>query len=176
VESRRLGRIGLCADPLVFALRMGLVRSPADYLAAARYRLLQEIGVAFVLRIAPLSQRAREQLKSPDAVHQLRRLGHTAGLLIGQALGLQTPEQAHAAQALWQQISAAWFDRVEMGARHYVIPSPELRAFDAELQLTGQMLQCVFPAGAATPPSGCAAQLKADIDAVGGFVRRALTP
>lgn len=176
VENRRLGRIGLCADPLVFAQAAGLARDEAEVLGAARYRLLQEIGVAWVLRIAPLSHDERERLKAPAAAAQLQRIGQAAGLAIGQALGLQTPEQARQAQALWQRIADAWFERFELGERRYVIQSPELRAFQVDLQRTGAVLQCSFPAAGTPAAPTCDGALQAELAGVARLVQRSLQP
>lgn len=172
VENRRLGKIGLCAEPLVFGLRQGTMKSTAEYLQVARYRLLQQVGIAFVLRQAPLTLGQRERLKSQEALAELIELGSAAGLAIGTSLKLQTPEQAVQSQATWRKLSELWFRDYEAGQRGYVIRSPELQWFDHELDLAETVLRC------ATTTRGdvCRKPTQERVELAKGWVRSALAP
>jgi len=175
VEDRRPGRVGLCADPLVYGLRKGVIRTNEDYLRAARYKLLQEVGVAYLLRIAPISNELRTALKRPESAGEVVKVGTLAGLMLGQALGLQTLEQARQAQTQWRRLSEAWFQYFEQDKRDSVIRSPELRAFDADLDLAQEALRCLAR-GTGGPGAACGADMNDTINFIRTAVRGSVQP
>lgn len=172
VESRRLGKIGLCAEPLVFGLRQGTLKTTAETLQAARWRLLQQVGIAFVLRQAPLTLGHRDRLKTPEALAELVELGTAAGLAIGAGLKLQTPEQAAQALAAWRRLRDLWFSEYESAREGFVLPSPEMQWFDHELDLADGVLRCQVP----NRSTSCKKPTQERVELARGWVRAALMP
>lgn len=174
-EAYRLGRIGICADPVVFALQQGLVQGTADYVAMARYRLLQEVGVAFVLRVAPIPWDAREAVKAPGSRESMVFYGTAAGVLLGATLKLQAPEQAPAQHALWKRVSNRWFELIERERIGYLIKSPELRAFDHDLAESERAMLCTLRVLGLNLPSVraavCSARMLDNINALRAALR-----
>ena len=180
IEEVRLGRVGICADPVVFALRRGIVQSTAEFVAMARFRLLQEAGVAFVLRVAPISWELRESLKSPAQREALVFYGTAAGIMLGATLKLQTPESATQMHALWKRVSDQWFSAYEKERRQYVVKSPELRAFDHDLGESERAMNCTLRALGTNLPAArgaaCNAQAMDSITFLRTSLREAMSP
>lgn len=143
VEDRRLARIGTCAEPAIFALKQGLVRTPEAMAALVRYRLLRDVGVAYLLRVASQPLILRQVLRQSQSESDTLFLGAVAGLLIGQQLRLQSLEQAVSSQAGLRQVSGRWFEKFERDDQRYLSKTPELRGFDAELDLGDTALACL---------------------------------
>jgi hypothetical protein len=178
IEDVRLGRVGTCIEPVVFAFRQGIVQTPAAFVAMARYRLLQEVGIAFVLRVAPLSWAQREQLKSAGARDELAFFGAAAGVLLGAMLQLQAPEAATDLHARWATVSARWFTQFERATRGFEYMSPELRAFEHDLRNTDVAVRCAqrvlgVPAARA---AACPAQALESIEFLRRSLREAMNP
>lgn len=180
VEDFRLGRIGVCADPAVFALRRGLVDSATELVAMTRFRLLQEVGLAFMLRVVPMTGELRDSLKAPTQRETLVFHGAVAGLMLGSSLKLQTPEAAWQMLGLWKRVSDQWFVAHEREHSGYAIKSPELRAFDHDLAEAEKALLCTLRAlGSALPVvrgAPCSPQAMDSIQYIRAVVREALTP
>jgi hypothetical protein len=147
VEDRRLSRIGACAEPALFAFKQGIVRSAAGMTDLARYRLLRDVGIAYLLRAASQPLALRQALRSTHGDADTIFIGSVAGLLIGQQVRIQSLEQAAQAQAGLRQVSNRWFEKFEREQNHYLSKTPELRAFDAELDQAEAALACVRKTG-----------------------------
>lgn len=180
IEEVRLGRVGTCAEPAVFALRRGIVQSPAEFVALARYRLLQEVGVAFVLRSAPIAWELRESLKSPAQREALVFFGTATGIMLGSLLKLQPAESAPQMHSLWRKVSDQWFSVYEKEKRRYVIKSPELRAFDHDLAESEKAMLCTLRALGTNVPAvrqaNCSPQTMDSITFLRTSLREAMTP
>lgn len=172
VESRRLGKIGLCVEPLVLGLRKGQLKTTAEYLDTARFRLLQQVGIAYVLRVAPLSIQERERLKSVGQSPRLYQLGTAVGLILGQKLGIQALPQAGLSLGRWDRLSDMWFEDVENEHSGYFIPSPELSAFALELSRAREVLDCLQSG----KPDRCVAETGALVELARNWTRNISSP
>lgn len=143
VEDRRLGRPGACVEPAVFSLSRGVVKSGASQLDMVRLALLQQVGVAYLLRVAPSTPAQRARLRhSPDAA-EARFSGAVAGLLLGHLRQLLPLDRSAPALAALQAMADLWFNEIERGRMRFVSPTPELRDFAAGLGVHDAALQCV---------------------------------
>lgn len=152
VEGVRNGKLGICVSGIAFwdaptvrkvtAARKIAAPVPADRIDALRYRLLHEVGVAYLLRAEPMSVNARLGLRSLGQRRALTLLGAATGVLIGLELKLQTVEQAQRAHALWDATAQLWFELFEAGQHGWTSPTPELQAFAADLQDRKAGLEC----------------------------------
>ncbi len=174
VESHRLGKVGVCLEPAVFALKQGLVTSNAAFVSMTRYRLLQEIGTAYVLRVAPITEARREQLKTPAAKQHLIALGSAAGVLLGAALKLQPPDTVLPNHAMWVATSDRWFSVYELGVKNFVAKSPELRGFDQDLAVSEIAARCALQALGALRGERCPKNFANDIDMLRASIGEAL--
>lgn len=143
VEDRRLGRAGVCVEPAAFALSRGLVQAGAPQLDLLRVALLQQVGVAYLLRVAPLSLAERTRLRQSADAAEARFGGAVAGLLIGQQRQLLTLDRAGDALDVLTKFGDLWFREIERDRMRFVVPTPELRDHGAGLALQSQALQCV---------------------------------
>lgn len=172
VESRRLGKIGLCVEPLVLGLRKGQLKTTTEYLDTARFSMLQQVGIAYVLRVAPLSIQERERLKSAEQSPHLYRLGTAIGLLLGQKLGIQTLSQADQSLGRWDRLSDTWFEDIENEKLGYYIPSPELSAYSHELSRAREVLDCLQPG----KPDRCSGQTGTLVELARNWTRNISLP
>ncbi len=143
VEGKRLGKIGVCVDGLAFGLQQGSDKiSPADLVLAARYRLLQEVGIAYILRLHPNTVKVRNSQKTGDA-DELQRAGAAAGVLLGHRLGLQSQAESQRAREIWNTIIEMQFDLVErrMG---FMVKSSELTGFSSSLATRHEAGLCAW--------------------------------
>ncbi len=178
IEEVRLGRVGICIEPAVFAFRQGIVQSPAAFAALARYRLLQEVGVAFLLRVAPLAWAHRDHLKRPAAREELVFYGAAAGVLLGSMLKLQPADTATDLHTRWVALSARWFTEFEKDMQGFGYRSPELRAFDHDLRQAELAVRCtqrVLGVPAART-ANCTAQALEGIEFLRRSLREAISP
>lgn len=160
VEDRRLGRLGTCVEPALFAARQGLTRSDDANTDLIRVSLLNQVGAAWLLRIAPLNAATRSRLVRPESPAEMQFLGAVAGQwLAHQRRQLSLDRTADALFAL-TKVADLWFTGYEAGRRRFVTPTPELRAYGASLTQAVRAHQCVRrlagqPPAKAFPKTGC---------------------
>jgi hypothetical protein len=165
VEDRRLGRPGTCVEPALFALSKGLVKPGAPQLDIARLALLQQVGMAYALRVAPVTpaQRARWR-KTPD---EARFTGAVAGLMLGHGRQILPFDRAAHAVTASQALAELWFNEIEREQMRFVTPTPELRDYIASLALVATALQCarqaVAAAGAKPPAKNACTGVQLDV-------------
>lgn len=143
VEDRRLGRLGTCVEPALFAARQGLTRSDDATVDLVRVSLLGQVGAAWLLRVAPMSAAARSRLVRQDEPGQIQFLGAVAGQWLAYQRKQLSLDRTADALATLGKVSEQWFSTFEAGRRRFVTPTPELRAFNASLAQAQRAHQCV---------------------------------
>lgn len=143
IEGNRLGQIGLCADPLILGLQHSVLKSNQEYLGLARNSLLQQVGMAYLLRQSPLTPDDRDAIKNQNLDTTMLQVSTAIGLLLGEQLGLQSLAQAHSYHEKWKQIAQNWFEEYEYKIHNFIFPSPELTRYKNELEISGDILNCM---------------------------------
>jgi len=144
VEDRRLGRLGACLEPAVFARQRGLVkRGQEGTLDVIRSQLLQQVGVAWLLRVAALNGQEQGQIRESQDAEQARFLGAVAGHWISHQRKIMPLERLAEAVSVLESVAERWFKDYEFEIVNYTNPTPELRSFARGLALQMQAHQCV---------------------------------
>ena len=151
-EESRNGKISFCVTGISFIglpeagqkLKVSKLPVPteSDQIEAVRYRLLQDIGTAYLLRVVPRPISVQNDLRAPDSRALLTAEGAGVGMLLANEFQLQTGEQAARAQALWTTVVNAWFVMYEQDQFSWTEPTPELRSFISDLQYRQVGLEC----------------------------------
>jgi hypothetical protein len=112
-----------------------------DALQMLRYRLLQEVGAAYLLRVddAPLTTKSLRS--SNDSA--FAAMATIVGVSIGIKSGLMTQAEALRANKRWQQLAEEWFKRIEVIDAGYLLPTPELCRFFGLLGSAEKGLACM---------------------------------
>jgi hypothetical protein len=143
VEDSRLGRPGACIEPALFALKQGIVKSEEAMLDVLRVQLLQQVGVAWALRVSTLPASDRQALRSAEGIESTRITGAIAGQFIGHQRRLISLDRSDAAISALQQVASAWFERYEQRLHHRVTPTAELRDFFLSSAISAQATSCL---------------------------------
>lgn len=169
VESRRLGKVGICIDPVIFARLQGLTKTDAESIVLTRFRLFQEIGIAYLLRMSDLSLEQKARLAASGQANTLPMLGTAVGVILAVRAKLMTFEQASRAAATWRQIAEKWFLSVEL-ERGYLSRTPELQGFVQMLDASDAGLACASGVPGVAPqlksPGACDGDLSRRLDEV----------
>jgi hypothetical protein len=140
-EGRRLSSIGVCIDGVVWGMANRFIPDQKDALQMLRYRLLQEVGAAYLLRVddAPLTTKSLRS--SNDSA--FAAMATIVGVSIGIKSGLLTQAEALRANKRWQQLAEEWFKRIEVIDAGYLLPTPELCRFFGLLGSAEKGLACM---------------------------------
>jgi hypothetical protein len=140
-EGRRLSSIGVCIDGVVWGMANRFIPDQKDALQMLRYRLLQEVGAAYLLRVddAPLTTKS---LRSSNDF-AFAAMATIVGVSIGIKSGLLTQAEALRANKRWQQLAEEWFKRIEVIDAGYLLPTPELSRFFGLLGSAEKGLACM---------------------------------
>jgi hypothetical protein len=142
VESRRLGRLGACVEPALYAWQNRIVTA-ADATDLARLPLLLQVGMAYLLRVAPLPLSERDALRAGGGAEEARFRAAVAGQWLGHRLRLMGTDRGAAALAALERVAVSWFEAIERDKMRFVSPTPELRAYAASMRLAMQAHQCL---------------------------------
>lgn len=160
IEDRRLGRIGACIEPSIVAIQYKLSKTPEAATDLTRALMLQQVGVAWALRVSSLPAGTLQQLRLGGSAQTTQYVGALAGHWLAHQLRQPGLERMTAALVALGQVAEKWYEVVELGEHHYVSPTPELRAFAKGLNEAIQAHQCVrrvagLPQAKAFPKVSC---------------------
>lgn len=143
VEDRRLGRIGTCVEPALFAYKQGVVRSDQSFADLIRLQVLNQVGVAWLLRVAPFTPAQRAQILDPEQSASMSLLASVAGQWLAYQRRQMTLERMAEALSNIEKTAIQWFSAYEAGVKHFGSPTPELLAFVRSQERAMQAHQCV---------------------------------
>lgn len=160
IEDRRLGRVGACIEPSIFAIQAKLAKTPEAATDMTRTLMLQQVGVAWALRVSSLPAGILQQLRLGGSAQTTHYVGALAGHWLAHQLRQPGLDRVTAALVALRQVADEWFEVIEVGRHHYVSRTPELRAFIKGLNEAIQAHQCVrrvagLPLAKAFPKVSC---------------------
>jgi hypothetical protein len=154
VEDRRLGRPGTCIEPALFAEVQRISRNDAANDDLVRLSMLNQVGTAWVLRMAPLSLAVRNRLAHQADSGELGFMGSFAGQLLAYERRQMSLERLAEAVAGHVLVGKQWFTVWEKKMRFFVEPTPELRAYNEAFTQVAKAHQCLRKVKGQPPAPG----------------------